>query len=319
MSIEAMMYFALGALASALVMLAIMPAVWRRAVRLTRKRMEAATPLTLAEFRADKDLLRAEFALATRRLETNIEQLRRRLAGQLGDKAQEREDLARLTRERDGYLEHVQALEAREAALTARVAELERDGAALRAGIEAREQALAAREEELAGRAVRGAEPSVAGPPEDLAAAEGRLASAESRFNDLLRQAVEATSGAGAKLLAEQLSHDGQLAQLRDKVKSVEKAVLAEWGSDTAAPERLRERLADIASDASRLVYAVDDAGEPDLGESLFDRVQRFADASPAPASPPGPEAPPRPANDAARNPTSVSDRMAALRELRGS
>jgi hypothetical protein len=59
MNIESMMYFALGALAAALVTLLIMPAIWRRAVRLTKKRIEAATPITLAEFRADKDQLRA--------------------------------------------------------------------------------------------------------------------------------------------------------------------------------------------------------------------------------------------------------------------
>ena len=82
MSIESMMYFALGALASALVMLMILPAVWRRAVSLTRKRIEAATPITLAEFRADKDQLRAEFALSTRRLEMNVEALRQRLSEQ---------------------------------------------------------------------------------------------------------------------------------------------------------------------------------------------------------------------------------------------
>ena len=85
MSIDAMMYFALGAFAAALVMLLIMPAIWRRAVRLTKKRIEAATPITLAEFRADKDQLRAEFALSTRRLEMNVEQLRKRLSEQLGD------------------------------------------------------------------------------------------------------------------------------------------------------------------------------------------------------------------------------------------
>ena len=33
MSIESVMYFALGALASGLVMLLLLPAVWRRAVR----------------------------------------------------------------------------------------------------------------------------------------------------------------------------------------------------------------------------------------------------------------------------------------------
>ena len=83
-------------LIASLVALAVMPAVWGRAVRLTKKRIEAATPITMAEFRADKDQLRAEFALSTRRLEMNVEALRKRqqiravggevpVAGVLGD------------------------------------------------------------------------------------------------------------------------------------------------------------------------------------------------------------------------------------------
>jgi hypothetical protein len=79
MLIENAMYFALGALVTALIGLVLLPAVWRRAVRLTKRRIEAATPITMAEFRADKDQLRAEFALSTRRLEMNVEQLRKRL------------------------------------------------------------------------------------------------------------------------------------------------------------------------------------------------------------------------------------------------
>src|SRR5690349_17942790 len=82
MLIENIMYFALGLLVAGLLALVIMPAVWRRAVRLTKRRIEAATPITMAEFRADKDQLRAEFALSTRRLEMNVETLRKRLAEQ---------------------------------------------------------------------------------------------------------------------------------------------------------------------------------------------------------------------------------------------
>ena len=93
MTVENIMYFALGLLVAGLLALMIMPAVWRRAVRLTTKRIEAATPMTMAEFRADKDQLRAEFALSTRRLEMNVETLRRRLAEQLRDINRKKTDL----------------------------------------------------------------------------------------------------------------------------------------------------------------------------------------------------------------------------------
>ena len=64
--IEPIMYLAIGFLVSMLFGLMIVPLVHNRAVRLTTKRMEAATPLSMAEIQADKDQLRAEFAMSAR-------------------------------------------------------------------------------------------------------------------------------------------------------------------------------------------------------------------------------------------------------------
>ncbi|MDJ0931911.1 MAG: hypothetical protein QNJ43_15185 [Breoghania sp.] len=52
-----------------LLMLVFGPAVWRRAVRLTRRSFEATSPMSLAEVHASRDQLRAEYAVKTRRLE----------------------------------------------------------------------------------------------------------------------------------------------------------------------------------------------------------------------------------------------------------
>src|SRR5690606_2284094 len=131
MLIEHVMYFALGVLSAGLLALMIMPAVWKRAVRLTKKRIEAATPITMAEFRADKDQLRAEFALSTRRLEMNVEALRRRLADQLRDINRKKTELGGIKGERDNHLTIVRELEEREAELRRRILELEKEGADL--------------------------------------------------------------------------------------------------------------------------------------------------------------------------------------------
>ena len=81
MVIENAMYFTLGFLTAALFAIAIGPAFWRRAVRLTKRRIEAATPVTLAEFRADKDKLRAEFAITLRKHQLKIDALRNQISG----------------------------------------------------------------------------------------------------------------------------------------------------------------------------------------------------------------------------------------------
>jgi chromosome segregation ATPase len=83
--IEWVMYFGIGFLAAALLGLLFLPAVHNRAVRLTMKRLEASTPLSIAEIRADKDQLRAEFAVSTRRLEMKIERLKAQATSQLAE------------------------------------------------------------------------------------------------------------------------------------------------------------------------------------------------------------------------------------------
>lgn len=80
--IEPVLYFTLGLLTSGLLALMIAPAIWSRAVRLTRRRIEASQPLTLAEIKADRDQLRADFAVTARRLELSISDLRAKAADQ---------------------------------------------------------------------------------------------------------------------------------------------------------------------------------------------------------------------------------------------
>ena len=83
--IESFMYFGIGFLLAALSVLVVVPLVHGRAVRLTTRRLEDAIPSSMAEILAEKDLLRAEFAMSTRRLEMNVEQLKTKSASQLAE------------------------------------------------------------------------------------------------------------------------------------------------------------------------------------------------------------------------------------------
>ncbi len=77
--IENLMVLALGVLAASLVWLALLGAVWRRAVRLTTKRLHGSVPMSMVDIKADKDHLRAEFAVALRKQELANEQMREAL------------------------------------------------------------------------------------------------------------------------------------------------------------------------------------------------------------------------------------------------
>jgi hypothetical protein len=81
--IEPMMYVAVGLLLGGLVGLAIIPLIHRRTERLTKRRLVAALPQSIGKIQAYKDGLRADFAVAVRRLEIRNEQLLDRLATQM--------------------------------------------------------------------------------------------------------------------------------------------------------------------------------------------------------------------------------------------
>jgi len=73
--IEQAMVFALGFLIAGLIALVIAPAFWRRALRLTTRRIEMQIPLSAREILADRDLIRANFAVERRQLEQRAESL----------------------------------------------------------------------------------------------------------------------------------------------------------------------------------------------------------------------------------------------------
>jgi chromosome segregation ATPase len=72
--IESIMIFALGFVAASLIALLIIPAINARAERLARRRAETLFPMSISELTADKDHLRAEFAVMQRRIERKAEE-----------------------------------------------------------------------------------------------------------------------------------------------------------------------------------------------------------------------------------------------------
>src|SRR5881227_2686999 len=112
--VEPIMYLAIGFLVSMLLGLMIVPLVHNRAVRLTTKRLEAATPLSMAEIQADKDQLRAEFAMSTRRLEMSVDQLKNKSTSQLAELGKKNDVINRLKIELGEKAATIFALEARD-------------------------------------------------------------------------------------------------------------------------------------------------------------------------------------------------------------
>ena len=94
-AVETVMFFGLGFLLALLVMLAFMPAVHQRAVRLTRRKYQPV-PLEQKEMHAEKDRIRADFAMSTRKLEHDIDHMQRKAAAHAIEVARKSETIAQL-------------------------------------------------------------------------------------------------------------------------------------------------------------------------------------------------------------------------------
>jgi chromosome segregation ATPase len=105
--IEQGLYFVLGFVTAALLALLILPAFWRRAYRLSRRDIEATLPLSPAEIAAERDHLRAGFAVERLRLEQQADTAkaaRQKVMADAGVKALRITDLEDRVTERDASL-----------------------------------------------------------------------------------------------------------------------------------------------------------------------------------------------------------------------
>src|SRR5438093_412140 len=148
--IEPMMYIGIGFLVAGLLVIGVIPLVHARAVRLTLRRLEASTPVSMAEIAAEKDQLRAEFAMKMSRLDMSLEQMKAKTTSQLAELGRKSEALARLKFEIVEKAAALLALETKETQLTEDLGIAQGELAAKTAALEQTERALASAQAELA-------------------------------------------------------------------------------------------------------------------------------------------------------------------------
>ena len=147
--IEPVMYFGIGFLVAALLCLLFVPLVHNRAVRLTMKRLEAATPVSMVEIQADKDQLRAEFAMSTRRLEMSVEKMKTKTTSQLAELGKKTDAINQLKKELGEKTATIFALEARDKTLREQLRATEEEFEIKSASLREAERQLADKEAEL--------------------------------------------------------------------------------------------------------------------------------------------------------------------------
>src|SRR5436309_158499 len=224
--IEPIMYLAIGFLISMLCGLMIVPLVHNRAVRLTTRRLEAATPLSMAEIQADKDQLRAEFAMSARRLEMSVDQLKNKTSSQLAELGKKSDAINRMKLELGEKNATIFALEAREKAIKDQLRATEEEFAAKTQGLRTAETALAEKQAELArlthelsdrSAVAESRQAELLAVRAEVDALKHRVGDAEKEFTDT-RQRLEVQRG-------ESTSATRELTEARAKVENLSQRV----------------------------------------------------------------------------------------------
>jgi chromosome segregation ATPase len=263
------MILGLGFLAATLIALVILPAVNARAERLARRRVEAQFPLSISELTAEKDHLRAEFAVLQRRIERKAEEA-------LAEKHQDMEELGRralriqaLETELAARGERIGGLEGELAETQRRLAETDKALAETARTLAQTRDTTAAVEaahrqilDELAATRARldRAETALAETRTELAAANERLADREAAFARLEQVQAATLSEVDARRIAisdletrlatqtargdefERLANDrrAELAAERQRLSDLARSLVSEQERAIAIEERAR-------------------------------------------------------------------------------
>ncbi len=247
------MLAALGFLAATFLWLLILPAISRRAERLARRRAELTFPISVDEIAAERDHLRAEYAVRQRELERRSEEsaaLRAEALAKVGGLDIQISELKTTLGVRDVNIADLSGRLTDTAAdlaqTRARLADEEAGHAGTRADLAIRGEALAERDKDIAALRVERADLTAT-----LAARVRDLEAATDRGNHLSRE-LAATAGALATLRDAHAALSGQRDQLETSLSASE----ALGAAQAAELSRLRATLADTQAS-----FAAEQAG----------------------------------------------------------
>jgi chromosome segregation ATPase len=272
--IEQAMIFALGFLVAALLSLLFLPAVQRRAARLASRRLEMLLPLSMEEIVAERDQLRAEFAVERRRLEQRLEEAAETQAQRMGEYGRQAAALDALRSEHAKSQEELRAIgEARDALHNEKV-EAEAALAAAEASLEEERHGHGTTREALdALRAQHAALEQVANERRaGLAGLETRAAALDLRILALNHQKEELERNLQSKISeAEVLQVERDLARTERDGLETTRATLQRRLDEEAL------RAADLRDQIEELRRRLDEAQRARVaGETVRDNAQRL-------------------------------------------
>jgi chromosome segregation ATPase len=253
--IEPIMFFFIGFLVASLLGLVLIPLVHNRAVRLTMRRLEAATPLSMAEIQADKDQLRAEFAMSTRRLELSVEQMKAKTTSQLAELGKKTDAINRLKVELGEKTAAIFSLEAREKALKDQLHATEGEHSLKINSLREAERQLADKQAELVKLAADRDERSVHADSQriEVVALRTQIEALKDRVTEREKEAREIEDRLdherkqASEVTSELTEERSKVDQLGDRVGQLERALIAQSTEAEILGRRVQELEARLA------------------------------------------------------------------------
>jgi chromosome segregation ATPase len=238
--------FGFGFFIAALLIIGAKALARSRLFRFARRRLESAAPNLMSDIEADMGELHAQIAVATRRLETSVEQMKSKTTSQLSEIGKSSEAIARLRAEYANRSSALAALADKEKALHAQLRLTEAELAARSTALAEVERKLAQEKAEL----------------NNLLAfvdARERVAETEKRHSDAMEELR-----ARNRELEEQLgaSYDERI-RLEQEMTIMKRQVETTWATERMAHAVLRERINDVAGEVVRVAHALEGLGSP--------------------------------------------------------
>ena len=251
--VEPIMFAGLGFLAASLLALIFIPLIHARAVRLTAKRIEASTPVSVAEIQADKDQLRAEFAMSTRRLEMSVEQLKNKTTNQLAELGKKTEAINSLKADVGEKAATIFVLEARDKAMKEQLRATEEEFNVKSDTLRETERKLSDTEAELARVSAELSETSVSADSQriELVALKTQAETLKDQIADLQNELAD-TQGRLSREREEAQRANQALSEERSTVEKLAARISQlerQLAAQTAEAEMLDRRVAELEAE----------------------------------------------------------------------
>jgi chromosome segregation ATPase len=236
----------IGFLFAALLALGLVAAIRMRAGRTAVLRLQSMPPPVMTVIEADMDQVHSQIAVATRRLEICVEQMKSKTTNQLAEIGKTSETVGRLKAELAERTATLALLQDKERAVGTQLHTTTAELASRTRALEETEQKLSDRRAEFA---------------KFLAEfnLHPELAKAESRH----AAEVESLKADKAAVEEELLRSREECARLQDYIDSMKKQVETTWASERMANAVLRERINDVASEVVRVAVALEGLNSP--------------------------------------------------------